>query len=222
MKTLILTLLLLTTPALASDWCINGIPVDRFKDAGVQEWSQLAGGVAASFLVHWASHVAYFEATGVGWHQEGLEELFNTKGLSGAEIQWCGRSGFIGQLAVGFALEYSPWKESWFTTGYHIQTAVEATTYPLRGHKDFDTIDQGGGHGSLEWGLYSAASVWLLISSPKFHLNLLCSNRLFCDQPQDEVTYGHDAHKNLFGNVNAKCGQNRHDRRNQYVKIQGF
>lgn len=146
----------------ADDWSINGIPLSRFRDAGPAEYAQLAGGIALTYLVHWGSHVVYMEAENIEWHQDGLAEIYCENGLSDSQHQWCGRSGFVGQLAIGLALDLSPWERSMFVTGYHIGTVAEILTYPATGCADFDTIRDYGGDADLEYVLYSAGALWLM------------------------------------------------------------
>ena len=145
-------------------WTVNGVPCERFTHMEAKEYAQVASGVATSFLVHWAGHVACYEIIGAEWEQDGLSERYFKEGMSESEHQWCGRSGFVGQLAGCIALKLSPWRDSLFATGYHIFTATEIITYPLMNMNDFKTIREHGGNGDIEYVAYSAVSLWLITS----------------------------------------------------------
>ena len=178
---LVAALLVILAPGMAGagwtdDWCVNGIPLSRFRDAGVKEYAQLGGGIALTYLVHWGSHVAYMEAEGIEWRQDGLAEIYCETGMSDSQQQWCGRIGSVGALAGGVALKFSPWGDTWLATGYFIGTAAEIITYPATGCKDFDTIRDHGGNWALEYGIYSATAIYLL--SPKKRRNDLAQETI--------------------------------------------
>jgi len=164
MKKLLCLILLLSGCAHLDDWKINGIPAERFKEAGAKEYFQLAGGAGLSILTHWLGHVAFLEIQGAEWHQDGLSEVYTAKDLTESENRCMGRSGFVAQLLGGAALKWSPWSESWWVTGYHVGTVAEIVTYPLHGHDigDLETIRQYGGDAELEYGLYSLTALWLM------------------------------------------------------------
>jgi len=144
------------------DWKINGVPCQRFAHMEAKEYAQVSAGIATTFLSHWAGHVACYEIIGASWSQEGLSERYFKEGMSESEHQWCGRSGFIGQLAGGIALKLSPWRDSLFAAGYHIGTAAEIITYPLHGMEDIKTVRSHGGDADLEYGAYSIMALWLM------------------------------------------------------------
>ena len=144
-----------------SGWTVNGIPAERFLHAEPKQYAQLAAGAATSFAVHWLSHVVYLEAEGIEWHQHGAREII-TQPISTNQRQWMGRIGFVGQLVGGLALKHSPWKESWFTTGYHAGSVLQIGSYPFYwGWSDGD-LDMIGDAAEIEWAAYTTASIWLL------------------------------------------------------------
>ena len=164
-KTLCLVaLILLSGCAHLSDWTINGISAERFKDAGPKEYAEMIGGGLVSCLNHWAGHVVCLEIIGAEWHQDGLSEVYTAKDLTASENRCMGRSGFVVQLLGGVALKHSPWSESWWVTGYHVWTAAEIITYPIHGYEigDLETIRRHGGDAELEYGLYSLTALWLM------------------------------------------------------------
>ena len=155
---LLLAVLFLTG---CSGWTINGIPAERFRNAEPKEYAQLAAGAATSIGVHWLSHVVYFEANGIEWEQNGLREVVK-QDLGGERKRWSGRIGFLGQLAGGAALKYSPWSDTWFATGYHIGTLAEIVSHPLLWGWDNSDLGYIGDSAKIEWIAYTAASIWLL------------------------------------------------------------
>ena len=119
------------------------------------EYVELSAGVAASFLVHWLSHVAYLEATGTKWEQRGLREVTYFEGQS--KRSWNGRIGFLGQLLVGAALP-----RSLFSTGYHLGSFAEIASHPLLwGWEDSDLAAIGDTK-EIEWATYTLTAIYLM------------------------------------------------------------
>lgn len=140
-----------------ANWTVNGINISETED----KLTMVAGGLT-SIAVHWLSHVAYLEANGIDWHQQGLmENIERPWELSDSERGWMGRSGFVGQLLIGTILKYSPWSKTPFVTGYHIGTAAEIWTYPVIPQNEGD-IYWIGDTGYVEWGGYSLLGYLLL------------------------------------------------------------
>jgi hypothetical protein len=141
-------------------WTINGHCVQNIKNLTTREYAEIATGVAASFAVHWLGHVIYFQANGIEWRQDGLMEKA-TQPISGNQLQWVGRAGFLTQLMVGIGIEYAPWKLGYFKMGYHLGTAAEIATYPAV-HKDKGDLQAIGNSKDAEWSIFSTASLLLL------------------------------------------------------------
>ena len=156
--------LLLVLTALLSFGCagmqfhVCGIDVKEMRDAKPSDYGQIALGAAASFGTHVASHYLAAEVFGVDIHQDGLAEVIDySNNPSQSDVRWMARGGFVLQLAVNTALVELA-GDSYFTKGYTMFTSVELATYGLRhpDDGDFNLIDESGGNGSLEYGLYGA------------------------------------------------------------------
>ena len=157
MRAAILIALLATGCA---NWTINGIPANRIFEAEPQEFVALAGGFASSFAVHWLAHVAYLELNGIEWEQRGTCEYL-LEPTPEKHRQWMGRIGFLGQLAGGLAIKYSPWSDTFFATGYHLGSLTEIGSYPFIDKGQGDDLDLIGDTGMIEWAAYTAAAIWM-------------------------------------------------------------
>lgn len=149
------------------NWKINGIPIEKFKEANGRDWAVFSAGVLSSWTVHWLSHVAYFQMEGIDWHQEGTREQITSE-LTDNQRQWFGRSGFLGQLAVGGILKGIGMDGGYFGMGYHTGSFLEISTYsiihPLDRYDggDLGLLRKGGGNACAEYVAYTAASLYLL------------------------------------------------------------
>lgn len=150
----------------ADNWKVNGIPLNDFNTSP-KNYTKLAAGIGTSFAIHYLGHVIYLETNNIEWTQNGIEEIIKEP-VSNSKKRWVGRSGFVSQLAGGFIIKYGPWsddfKTGYFATGYHIGSAVEIMTYPIRWRDtgDLDLIEEGNGNKNVEYIVYSACSIWLL------------------------------------------------------------
>ena len=137
---------------------VCGIDLKEMRNAKPEDCGQIAFGAAASFATHIAGHYIAAEVFDVNIHQNGLNEIIDySNNPSQGDVQWMARGGFVLQLAVNTALAELA-GDSYFTKGYTALTSVELATYGLR-HKDdgdFNLLDEAGGNGSLEYGLYGA------------------------------------------------------------------
>ena len=106
-------------------WKINGVDFSQM-DGG--DFIAAAAGVGTSFAIHSLSHMAACEAMGGDCHYDGTSEIAN--GLSDAEMDVFGHAGFVGQLAVGYAMKWAGVKNS-FSTGYNAGTLAEIALYPI-------------------------------------------------------------------------------------------
>jgi len=158
MKTLIIILCFLCSAC--AGWQINGTPVDRFKEMTTKDFCVMAAGVAASYGVHYAGHVAYLESNSIEWNQDGLSEMFDGD-TSDGQASAIGRAGFVSQLAVGLLLNVIA-RDSAFVDGYDIGSFSEVALYPLRCNGDIELINRAG-NARAEWTGYTALSTGLLV-----------------------------------------------------------
>ena len=137
---------------------VCGIDMKEMSNAEPEDYGKLALGAVSSFATHVAGHYLAAEVFDVDIHQDGFDEVIDySNNPSDSNVRWMARGGFILQLAVNTALVELA-GDSYFTKGYTALTSVELATYGLR-HKDdgdFNLLDEAGGNGSLEYGLYGA------------------------------------------------------------------
>lgn len=149
------------------NWSVNGIPISKFKEANGRDWAAFSIGVLSSWTAHWLSHMVYFEIEGIEWYQDGYREVM-TGFVTDEQRRWVGRSGFLGQLAVGGVLKLTGMDKGYFGTGYHTGTFLEISTYsmvhPLDRHEggDLGTLRKGNGNAAAEYAAYTTASLFLL------------------------------------------------------------
>jgi hypothetical protein len=154
-----LTLLVISfTGCAGMQFHVCGIDMQEMSNAEPEDYGKLALGAASSFATHVAGHYLAAEVFDVDIHQDGFDEVIDySNNPSDSNVRWMARGGFILQLAVNTALVELA-GDSYFTKGYTALTSVELATYGLR-HKDdgdFNLLDEAGGNGSLEYGLYGA------------------------------------------------------------------
>lgn len=168
MKTLIVLILISVFVCSCSGFTYNGIRGDDLRNASIGDAAAIGAGIGARFLVHWAGHVAYFEANGIDWHQEGLSEIVETR-LSDSEAAWGGRAGFLSELGVGYAMKLLGFDNK-FTRAYNTASMVSIAVYPASNEilvgngGDFDMIDRDS-NGDLEWAAYTALAIGLNIKT---------------------------------------------------------
>ena len=121
----------MVSTAHAKGWLINGIPAERIIHSSAKERLAMVGGLLASFAVHTAGHILVLEATGTDWHMDGIHEV-SDEDLNNTEAAWIGRAGFLSQLIFGTVLKHTKYRNTFFTTGYHLGSFVEISTYPFR------------------------------------------------------------------------------------------
>jgi len=162
------------------DWTVNGIAVSEFKNADTKDILLFSTGIGTSFLIHWLSHVAYFESKGWDWEQQGLNEIIKSE-RTNSERAMSGRMGFLGQLAVGFIISNTKFNNTPFGKGYHTGTFLEISTYPFMNHYkggDLSGIEMGS-NSDLEYSIYTTASFLLLnttdIKTKEYILNTTIS-----------------------------------------------
>lgn len=163
MKTYIITFFCLFFLVNCAGYTINGIPAQDFKNITPKQGVKLASGILTSNLVHFAGHVIAYEIMDKPWHLEsGRYEIVDGY-MTDSETAWAGRAGFITQLFCGYALNKLGPKNSYFIAGYNIGSFLEISTYPIFNttYSDLKFIDRNS-NASLEYGLYTAASIYLM------------------------------------------------------------
>jgi len=153
---------------------INGIDIDRLNQTIKEDPLQAIAGAVVAIIVHEASHVIAMEVVGVEDYRFDLPLTFTyrTTGLSNSDMRWISRSGFLGQALVGTFLTQIPLtRELPFTFGYTAGAALQTLAYPLPpgngDENDLGQLDKRGGHIWVEWGAYSALSLFNLYNSVK-------------------------------------------------------
>lgn len=156
---MIATLVLaLSADAGAFDVIIQGVNLRWLKERNAVE---IVAGAVAAVAVHEAAHMAAAKLNGHGaeldWN-DGPWVWF--MGSNDSNYAWDARGGFIGELAVGLALNLMPSTRGGdFALGYCGSTTGRLLLY--RGHfnsGDFDTLQKNGADAHLEWGLMIGAS----------------------------------------------------------------
>lgn len=150
-----------------SGWTINGIPTEKIIQADPGEYAEMAAGAAGAVLVHWMGHVVYYEMHNIEWEQDGFDEIITSR-ITDRNRRWQGRAGFLAQLLTGTAIDFSPWSNTKWATGYDMATAAQIITYPVDGQPDFDQIDNGA-DADIEYAIYSLWSLLLLRPVPHDH-----------------------------------------------------
>ena len=150
------------------NWTVNGIPVKRFVNAEPMEYVELGSGMLASFAIHWLGHVIWLELNDKPWKQDGLTEVIDGY-LTDTEANEFGNAGFLAQCLVGTAIKFTDFNDTMFSTGYHIGTFLEISTYPLIHGNDVGDIGDmdRDGNGTTEHLAYTAWSTLLLIDYKK-------------------------------------------------------
>lgn len=163
MKRLVVIFLILITCSGCAGWSINGLDIDRYREATRGDQFKLIGGAVTSIATHYLGHVAYLEANSTDWHQSGLCEIVDGD-LVGGKYAAFGRAGFIAQLAVGTVLNLTM-PGSFFTDGYDMGSFLEITTHPIipKPESDIRAIRDGGANGQAEWTAYAIYSGILLL-----------------------------------------------------------
>ncbi|MFB5623158.1 MAG: hypothetical protein ACE5RH_04110, partial [Nitrosarchaeum sp.] len=144
-------------------YTINGIPSEGFRNITPKEGIKSLGGFAASNLVHIVGHAVVYGSMHKSWHIESARYEIVDGYLTDSEAAWAGRAGFIAQLIGGYALNKLGPKNSYFVAGYNMGSFFKISTYPiLEGtYSDLELISRNS-NSELEYGLYTAASIYLM------------------------------------------------------------
>ena len=151
---------------------INGIDVDRFSKTVKEDPLQAIGGAVVAMIVHEVSHVVAMEVAGVKEYrfEAPLTFRYNSTGISDGDKRWISRAGFFGQAVVGTLLTQIPaTRETPFTFGYTAGAALQTISYPLPPNNgnanDLGELDRYGANAMVEWGTFSAWSLFNLYHS---------------------------------------------------------
>jgi len=168
----LLVLLLLLCSCGGTKFYFFGVDADIFKEAQAKDWAHVTAGVVSSVAVHTAGHWAAAEIFDVDFEfRDYYTKEHVTEYDSDSDLRWFARGGFVLQHAVGTALtSFEATRYSWFTKGYVASAAVGTWTYPLyhygSDYHDFRLLDDAGGNGDLEYGIYSAIGLHNLLRVP--------------------------------------------------------
>lgn len=141
-----------------SNWQFYFFGVD-LQWAKTAKWEYVAAGVATSVLVHVAGHYIAADITGSKIRQDGFKEIITY--YKDSDARWIGRAGFIAQNGIALILtSFEKTRQSDFTRGFVIASALETWTYPVRYNEDGDLamINKAGGNKDIEYGIYSAVA----------------------------------------------------------------
>lgn len=169
---LIIYLFLFPISSQTMEFYLYGLNVKNLKNMSIKK---VLTGAAFSYIAHAAGHLLYLEILGKDWKLE-IENLnlreYPLEPLSDQQGRWFGRSGFVFQNLIGFALtNFERTKTSDFTKGFTAYNLIEVTSYPIRyqNEGDFFLIDYYNGNSALEWPLYSGIAFYNFSKSFQFH-----------------------------------------------------
>jgi hypothetical protein len=162
---LIIAALLLSMATGCANYTYNGIRGEDLQHPTLE----MAAGIGTAFVVHASGHFVAMAVMGHELHFEGLSEVTDDE-LTDSEAAWFGRAGFLTANGVGWAAKALGAKGR-FWRGYNAGVAFETATYPMwdnvRGEGDDLKMIDRHGYGSLEWGLWSASSIFLNLDNKK-------------------------------------------------------
>lgn len=147
-----------------SGWTYNGIRGEDLKHLNGKH----VVGFAGAYAVHCASHLLTAEMMGKDWTFDGFSEIVDGP-MTGSQAQWFARSGYVGQLAVGYGLKIVGAHNN-YTIGYNAGCMTQIMLYPATRNwspgvgDDLAMIGANGGNEWAEWGVYSALAVGLNLS----------------------------------------------------------
>jgi len=155
---LLAILVLMPVSANAVDFYFLGIKSQWIKEAN---WGHVALGAVSSFTSHIAGHFLYSKLKYMDVEFHGVRETVEEDDYSDSDMRNIARAGFVLQHGINLALRFSSVKDSDFSRGFTIVTALETWTYRLysRDVGDFQVIDKNGGDGDGEHLFFCALSV---------------------------------------------------------------
>ena len=151
---IILFVLSVAVPSMGADFYFFGMNSKWVEKA---HWGQVMLGVVASPVVHELGHIIVMETKGIDYEFTSPTKFtFYTDDDSDARM--VARSGFIAQHAVNLLLT-SLNRDSDFTRGYTISTALLQLSYPMRAGGDLTTMDDRGGDGDATWMFFNGITL---------------------------------------------------------------
>jgi len=162
---MLLLLLLLLTGCGGTKFYLFGVDTDIITEAEGKELVYAGIGAVASLGSHVVGHYVAGEVFGVDFEYQDYytkEHVTIHDDTSDSDLRWFARGGFVMQQTIGTALtSFEATRYSYFTKGYVGMNAVHTWTYGLRRSKyhDLEMLDDHGGNGNMEWGIYSAISL---------------------------------------------------------------
>ena len=153
---IILFVLSVAVPSMGADFYFFGMNSKWVEKA---HWGEVMLGVVASPVVHELGHIIVMETKGIDYEFTNPTKFtFYTDDDSDARM--VARSGFIAQHAVNLLLT-SINRDSDFTRGYTISTALLQLTYPIRngGEGDLTTMNDRGGDGDATWMFFNGITL---------------------------------------------------------------
>lgn len=149
-----------------------GVDTDIIKDARARDWAYVGLGVASSFAAHAGGHWVFGEVFGVEFEYRDFytkEHVTNAGEYSDSDARWFGRGGFVLQHSIGLALtSFEATRYSYYTKGYVGHAALQTWTYQFvdSDYNDLKWLDDHGGDGDLEWGIYSLVALHNVLRVP--------------------------------------------------------
>jgi len=171
-KILLIFLSLLLCSCAGTKFYFFGVDMDIVKDAEPKDWAYVGAGIVTSVGVHTAGHWLAGEVFDVDFK---FRDCYTKEEVSDydsdSDLRWFARGGFVLQHSVGLALtSFESTRYSYFTKGYVGSAAIGTWTYPLyhygSDYHDFKLIDDAGGNGDLEYGIYSTIALHNVLRVP--------------------------------------------------------
>jgi hypothetical protein len=163
-----------------------GINLKSFQESN---WLKVTAGAVASVLVHELGHALYLQSQGKDWDLQSSSyglAIHTLDPLTENQYRNFGRAGFMLQTFIGTMLTtFKRTKSSDFTKGWVGMNAFQVCSYKGRNHDlggDFELIDNGGGDGDFELGVF-----YLLGSYNLLKLDLPAQMPYFSTSIHDET-----------------------------------
>ena len=168
-----ISLIIFSIPVLAKaqsdyEFYFFGINLKSFQES---HWLKVTAGAVASVLVHELGHALYLQSQGKNWDLQSSSSsglaIHTSDSLTENQYRNFGRAGFALQTFIGTMLtSFENTKYSDFTKGWVGMNAFQVCSYKGRNHDlggDFEMIDNGGGNGDFELGVFYLMSSYNLL-----------------------------------------------------------
>jgi hypothetical protein len=171
-KLMLVFLLVLLCGCGGTKFYFFGVDTAIVSEADGKDWLSVGAGVVTSVATHTAGHWVAGELFNVDFE---FNQYYNKETVtdynSDSDLRWFARGGFVLQHGVGLMLtSFEATRYSYFTKGYVASAAIGTWTYPVYHHgsdyHDFKLIDDAGGNGDAEYGIYSAIALHNLLRTP--------------------------------------------------------